>query len=111
MNIERFLVLSKDTLSVKFFVHPVTLKDLSVSKLRYFLCKFIRMGDPSVCPKTHDLRKLASSFAFFKAMKIQDICELVGWSSIRVFKKHYLKHIQALSSSIICLGSEVPASQ
>ena len=111
MNLERYLRLSRDTVSVKLFVNPVTLKDLSVNKLRYFLCKFIRMADPTMCPKTHDLRKMASSYAFFKSMKIQDICELVGWSSIRVFKKHYMKDIEAISASVICLGSEIRPSK
>ena len=110
-SLETYLKLSKDAESVKLFVHPENLKDLPLSKLRYYMCKFIRLANPNVFPKTHDLRKLATSYAFFKSMNTDEICDVVGWSSIRVFKKHYLKQIEALSSSIVCLGKEVPASQ
>ena len=110
-SLERYISVTKESSSVKLFVHPVTLKELSISKLRFYLCKFIRMANPTVFPKTHDLRKLATSYAFFKSMCIEEICELVGWSSIRVFKRHYLKEIEAISSSLICLGREINPSK
>ena len=74
------------------------------------MCKFIKMADPSSFPKSHDLRKVATSFAFFRNIKVSDICEIVGWSSIRVFKKHYLKQISELSSPVVILGSKLPGS-
>ena len=109
-NLRRYLQLSAASVSSKLFVHPSTLGELSVNKLRLLLCKFIRKADPTSFPKSHDLRKMASSFAFFHNIDMQEICDLVGWSSIRVFRKHYLKQIQEVSSSVVVLGAELPAS-
>ena len=106
-NLEVYIELTKQTNSCKLFVNPVSLMDLSLHKLRWFLCKFIRKANPHVFPKTHDLRKYASSYAFFNCMNMQEVCNLVGWSSIRVFRKHYLKEIDAISSSFMCLGREI----
>ena len=88
----------------------MSLGDLTVNKIRHFLCKFIRLGDPASFPKAHDLRKIATSYAFFKSMTNQEICDLVGWSSIRVFKRHYLRQINEISSSLVVLGSAVGTS-
>ena len=68
------------------------------------------MGDPGSFPRAHDLRKRATSYAFFKAMSSQQMCDLVGWSSINVFKRHYLRQIEDLSSPVVVLGSVVNPS-
>ena len=106
-KLELYLRKTSLTTSFKIFIHPVTLKDVSIQKLRLSMCKFIRLGDPSAFPRTHDLRKLASSFAFLKSMSSAQLCKLVGWASIKVFKRHYLKQIGEVSASFIALGSKV----
>ena len=77
-NLRVFLDLSKNSKSVKLFVHPIFLTDLTINKLRWFLCKFIREADPSAFPRPHDLRKLATSFAFFRNVSATEICNLTG---------------------------------
>ena len=106
-NLKIFLKLSAETKSFKLFVRP-DLGELSLNKLRWYLCKFIRLGDPTSFPKVHDLRKVASSYAFFSNMNVEEICSLVGWSSYRVFRKHYLKAIKDVKTSLIVLGLKVP---
>ena len=108
-NLELYLELTKETKSFKLFVNP-DCSEISLNKLRFYMCKFIRKGDPGSFPKVHDLRKLASSYAFFSHMKLDDICSLVGWSSFRVFRKHYLKPINDIKSSLVVLGRKVPGS-
>ena len=105
-----FLDLTKQSKSLKLFVHPVALSDLSIHKLRWFLCKFIRSADPGSFPKTHDLRKLAASYAFFRSMSVSEMCDLVGWSSVRVFTKHYLRQITELSTPLVVLGTRISES-
>ena len=95
--------------SMKLFVDPVGLSDLSLFKLRLFICSFIRSSDPAAFPKVHDLRKVASSYAFFRTMSLEDICEVTGWSSCRVFKRHYLSCLQEVGSSFVALGTPVPS--
>ena len=95
--------------SVKVFVNPVGLGDLSLQKMRLALCKFIRLGDSGAFPKAHDLRKWATSFAFFKSMKSQEMCSLVGWSNIKTFKRYYMKPISEVASSFMALGTKIPS--
>ena len=90
---------------MKIFIDFNTLSDVSISKLRLWICKFIRSADSTAFPKAHDLRKVASSFAFFRSMNVREMCSVTGWSSIRVFRRHYLRQIEEVSSSLIVLGS------
>ena len=108
-NLKTFLRLSNGTTSSKLFV-KADLSELSINKLRWYLCKFIRIGDPDAFPKVHDLRKVASSYAFFKSMNMEEICTLVGWSSYRVFRRHYLRKIRDVKSSFIVLGVKIPGA-
>ena len=91
-------------------MNPNDLSELSVNKLRLYMCKFIRLANPGSFPKPHDLRKLATSYAFFRSMSIEELCNIVGWASIRVFRKHYMRNISELSSSVVVLGSVVSGS-
>ena len=84
-NLRKYLLATSATVSHKIFVHPTNLTDLSIHKLRLFICKFIRQANPGSFPKPHDLRKFATSFAFFKGMNADELCDLVGWSSIKSF--------------------------
>ena len=108
--LRNYLFVTESSDSLKIFVHPSTLQELTIFKIRYFICKFIRIADPTSFPKSHDLRKIASSFAFFRGMGIDEICSVVGWASFRVFKKHYLKQIQGVKSAVVVLGNKAAAS-
>ena len=106
-----YLSVTSNTTSIKLFVHPSTLKDLTLPQLRYFICLFIREAHPGSFPKVHDLRKLASSYAFFRTMSLEDICEVTGWSSCRVFRRHYLSRLQEVATPFVALGSTVHSSK
>ena len=106
-NLSLYLDSTSCTKSFNIFVHPISLQDISIHKLRLALCKFIRLGDSNAFPKAHDLRKTATSYAFFKGMSSSQLCDLVGWSSIQVFKRHYLKQIDEISSPLVVLGTVV----
>ena len=88
--LESFLFSTRGTKSFYLFIHPLSLTDLSLHKLRLVLCKLIRLANLESIPKSHDLRKMAASFAFFRSMNVDSSRNLVGWSSERVFIKHYL---------------------
>ena len=92
------------------FVHTISLLDLSVFKICLILSKFFCLEDPGSFPRAHDLRKMATSYAFFKSMSSQEICDFLGWSSIGVFKRHYLRQIEEIASSLVVLGSVVQGS-
>ena len=106
-----YLTETASTKSFKVFVSHSDLTDLSLPKIRLMLCQFIRLADPGSIPKSHDLRKVASSFAFLRSMSLSDICGVTGWASGRVFRKHYLHSIRQISSSFVALGTKVSKSR
>ena len=105
--LRRYLLATSSTTSEKLFVDPERLSDLSVHKVRLLMCQLVRLADRGSFPRSHDLRKMASSFAFFRTMSTEEICHITGWSSFRVFKRHYLQRISEVSSSFVALGSRV----
>ena len=105
--LKSYLISTRRTKSYTLFVDPVDLKHLSIHKIRLLLCKYIRLADPGAFPKSHDLRKLASSYAFLKSLSFEQIKDVTGWSSCQVFRKHYFKKLQEVGSSFIALGSRV----
>ena len=83
---------------------------LSAFGLRREIVGIIKVSNPDSYPKTHDIRKLASSFAFFEDMAFTDLVEYTGWSSTRVFMKHYLKEVESLPLVCVTAGRvTVPA--
>ena len=66
------------------------------------------MSDPGSFPGTHDLRKVVLSYAFFRTMSVVDISGVPGWSSCRVFEKHYMFRIKEVGSSFLTLGYRGP---
>ena len=81
--------------------------DLFLPKIRLMLCQFIRLADPGSIPKSHDLRKVASAFAFLRSMSLSDISGVTGWASGRVFREHYLHSIRQISSSFVVWDTRV----
>ena len=109
--LERFLLLSRNSKSTKLFVHHRSLEPITIRKLRWYMCRLIRLSNPDSYPKTHDIRKMAASFAFFNQMSLSDICSFSGWRSLKVFRKHYLIDIQHLSTRAVVLGKPVKTSK
>ena len=105
-HIEKFVKTTIKSKSVKLFVDPVTLEDLSTHKVRLWICKFIKWGDPGSFPCSHDLRKVSSTLAFLRSMSLEEICNVTGWSSVRVFRKHYFKRISEVAPKLVILGSQ-----
>ena len=104
-GLEIYLRETSASLAATIFVDPVSLRSLPISKIRLLVCTFIRWADPGSFPKAHDLRKVASSFAFLKSMSFVDICDLTGWASFRVFKRHYLQSISDPGTEFVAMGS------
>ena len=77
-NLGQYLEVSSASRSLNLFFDSVSFHSLSLAKIRLLLCKFIRLTDPESFPKSHDLRKVASSFAFLRTMSLADIYEVVG---------------------------------
>ena len=92
------------------FVSPVNLAPLSTGAIRVALARVIRQAVPDSFPKSHDLRKLASSLAFMGNMSLSQMSSYTGWKSSSVFVKHYCGEVSLMQKSCIALGSEVGPS-
>ena len=79
----------------------------STRQISNLLCKLIKMSQKDVFPKEHDVRKMSTSLAFLAQFHVDEIVTRVGWSSGRVFRKHYLKPIEAIRRSCIVLGQGI----
>ena len=102
--LRRYLEATSSTRSEQLFVDPGRLVGLSVHKIRLSMCRLVKLADPGSFPRSHDLRKMASSLAFFRTMSMEEICAVTGWSSIRVFRRHYLQRLSEVAPSVVVLG-------
>ena len=79
-------------------------KPLSLLGTRCYLTSLIKRFNPESIPKTHDIRKMASSLAFFEGMAFPDISTMTGWSIPNVFIRHYLHEIKSVMRACVVLG-------
>ena len=70
------------------------------------MCKLIKLSNPGSIPRSHDIRKLAASFAFFRFMSTEEICSFTGWWSVRVFRRSYLVDIECLVNKAVVMGKQ-----
>ena len=82
-------------------------KPLTINGIGTAMTSLIKQSNPDSVPKAHDIRKMASSYAFMEGMQIKDMSAYSGWSGPRVFLKHYLKEIQDLRRSCVSMGQVV----
>ena len=76
------------------FVHPINFGKWNRAGLSLAMVRLIREAQPDSFPRAHDVRKISTSLAFMRNMKIADITNSTGWKSTKVFLKHYLINIQ-----------------
>ena len=103
-TLQSYLDRTSDYSFGSLFRHHVSGKPLTVSAVRCRITSIIKRYNPGSIPKTHDLRKMASSLAFFEGMSFPDISHMTGWTSPFVFMRHYLHEIEALVRSCVVLG-------
>ena len=102
--VQHYLKLTEKSVCGDLFVHPVSLAKWNLSGVRLAICRLIKQSQPDSLPKCHDIRKMASSLAFFTHMDFSEIASLTGWRSIKVFYKHYLKNIKECQNRCIILN-------
>ena len=106
-NVKRLICLTKTSKSTALFVNDTSLQPISKKKLAEALCLFIKLTNPSSFPKSHDVRKVASSLSFMACTSLEEVCDYTGWRSGRVFFNHYFKHIKDLISNVVVLGQPI----
>ncbi|XP_064108640.1 uncharacterized protein LOC135217003 [Macrobrachium nipponense] len=80
---------------------------LSIKGIRQQILYFIKQANPDSFPKAHDVRAVATSINYFQHMNFDDLKKYTGWKSPTVFKRHYLKSLEALKFSAVAAGNIV----
>ena len=99
------------------FISPkVTFKAISKNAISFFLREVISQAyssgsdpGPSVRPRAHSIRGMATSTSFMRNFSIASVLEAACWKSPSVFSSFYLKDIQFTHSDGFGLGPFVAA--
>ncbi|XP_068238901.1 uncharacterized protein [Palaemon carinicauda] len=80
---------------------------ISTQGIRQQILYFIKQANPESFPHAHDIRAVATSINYFQNMDFDELEKYTGWKSPMVFKRHYLKNLQALKFPTIAAGSVI----
>lgn len=103
-TLQRYLSFTSAYKYGSLFLDPSSHKNLSIRALSKVVLNMVRTGDPSSFPRTHDIRKYASSVAFLSDYTIEEIASSTGWKSHRVFLNHYLRDVDLPSHTVQSAG-------
>ena len=72
------------------WVQPGTLRPLRTADIAKKLVLLVKTADPSSRPKAHQVRKYASTLAFFRSFDVEKVRRAGQWASSRSFVSRYL---------------------
>ena len=84
------------------FVNSNSKAQLLPATVSHTLCGLIEEGDPGKVPRGHDVRKAATSIAWTRGLKSQDIISRAFWASSSTFIRRYL---EPQSAAGVALGT------
>ena len=88
--------------STKLFINPSTRVPCTALAITSMLRKLVQISQPGVYCAFHDLRKFATSKAFFALMSCRGIRSRGGWASNGTFASRYLA--KSLGSRVPCIA-------
>ena len=83
---------------------PMSSTALTSPKVASFLVRLISIADPDSHPKAHQIRKYASSLAFFRSFDVEQVRRAGQWSSSASFVQRYLQH-HLTDVAVVAMGS------
>lgn len=90
------------------WVDPRSLRCLKTSDLAAKLVQLISLADPQSRPKAHQIRKYASSLAFFRSFDVDQVRRAGQWSSSASFVTRYLQ-THLTNVPCVAMGSPPPS--
>ena len=87
-----YLSATSDTTDVNLWLDPRSARPLNTAGLARHLVRVIHLADPQSHPRAHQVRRYASSLAFFRSFDVEEVREAGQWSSSRSFVQRYLVH-------------------
>ena len=101
LHLQEYLRASKNDLVGPLFKKPGTTDELPIRTLARYVCNFIRKASPRSKVSVHDIRKMASSIALVKCMKLSLVTSAMRWSSTSTFINFYLNQTSLPSSHFV----------
>ncbi|XP_068244294.1 uncharacterized protein [Palaemon carinicauda] len=81
---------------------------ITLKGIRQHILYFTKQANPESFPHVHDIRAVATSVNYFHHMNFDELTKYTGWKSPKVFKRHYLKPLEALKFATVAAGNVVP---
>ncbi|XP_068213459.1 uncharacterized protein [Palaemon carinicauda] len=81
---------------------------ITLKGIRQQILYFIKQANPASFPHVHDIRAVATPINYFHHMNFDELTKYTGWKSPAVFKRHYLKPLEALNFATVTAGNVVP---
>ena len=106
-SLRDYLEATSSAKTSSLFLNQIGSKALSTANISSILCQVIKAGDKDSFPSGHDVRKVASSLAFFRGMELSALSRYTGWRSRGVFTKHYCTRLNELKLSCVSAGRQV----
>ena len=89
-----YIAITSDTSVETLFVHPKTGNALNAGGISYWLVKAISWLLPNCKALAHDVRKLSTSFAWYRGVPASEIIKAGSWKTLLTFIKKYLMPTQ-----------------
>ncbi|XP_068200405.1 uncharacterized protein [Palaemon carinicauda] len=80
---------------------------ITLKGIRQQILYFIKQANPESFPHVHDIQAVATSINYFHHMNFDELTKYTGWKSPKVFKRHYLKPLEALKFATVAAGNVV----
>lgn len=106
-SLSAYMDLTKSLTSGPLFRCHSSDRPLTTAGIRSAMTSLIKISNPDSVPKSHDIRKLASSYAFMEGMNVTEMANFTGWAGSKVFLRHYLKEINDLQQGCVAMGRVV----
>lgn len=72
------------------WIDPISFRSLKKTDLAMLLVSLIKLADPTSRPAAHQVRKYASSLAYFRSFHVDSVRRAGHWSSATSFATRYL---------------------
>ena len=103
-NLKNFLHASRKVNLSALFFNPRTMAPCSKVRISQMIRRVVKLSQPEIYSKAHDLRKYATVQAFFNNMSLTDIKAAGFWSSNRTIAQRYLPLSAKPAQPCVALG-------
>ena len=103
-TLRRFLTASRGLNISSLFFNPRTLVPCTKARLSYLIRHVVKLSQPGIYARAHDLRKFATIQAFFNNMSMEDIRRSGFWQSNFTIASRYLPLNVSAAQPCVALG-------